>query len=88
MNCKDLNIDLCPWCSLPDAHTYSAPDPRCWINWWRVEFELSDNNVKQYIIATIKTKNLDGWHYIYLSAAIKQFHPELIEWFDKIMVLI
>jgi hypothetical protein len=90
MFCKSLNIPLCFVCTWQKNHDISTlVQSKCWIEWWKDEFDLKDkNNMKSYIKTIIKTEGFEGDYFIYLKEAIKLYYPEYIEWLEKVIVLI
>jgi hypothetical protein len=77
--CKDLNIELCNWCSGKYAD-------RCFINDWSSHLtKLSYNEVKDFIMMRIRFQiNEDN---IYMFATIRNYLPQYIDFLDKILIL-
>lgn len=77
MKCKEAGIDLCDACSyFPNNSIYD-----CWIEYFQRRYS-SSIDYRRYLMVDMKLNNNR-----YLKFALKSYHPEWYEWYQKMLIL-
>jgi hypothetical protein len=82
VSCRDLSAAPCGFC----AKTYA--DSTCWINQWQYDF-IYNHRSDEFceINFLILVKLTDDKYIYYFLQALKLYKPELIEKFNKLLIL-
>jgi hypothetical protein len=80
MNCKELNIEPCPYCRLKLG--------QCWVEWFANEIirDPSRNNIIKWMkISAVNSSDTNV--QMYLGEALKEY-PEMYEMYLKLLLLL
>jgi hypothetical protein len=84
--CIENNVDPCVACKLHNINENGDYGIQCWITWFN-EYLKTKEDIKKFILDTYVGKNYLSRNIKYLYKSIELFHPQYINYCNKIQIL-